>query len=178
MLLCNKIQRLRSFKQIARHLITGLGAGAMLLLAGCASPPAFDQSDANEFISSIMLKAPATREDQLFNQRFETMILKQGVEKKYRLDYRLTGTSSSTLSVRGSSSTLINSTMSINFSLINLENDETVYQSSVVARASSGTISAYYGQQKSQQFVNERLAGNLAEKVINKLILYPSQTAK
>ena len=159
----------------AHSLIAGFVALSLFTLAGCARPPAFDDTDANEFISSIVLKAPQTREDQLFNQRFATMVLPHGKEKKYRLDYQLTGTSSSTLSVRGSSSTLINSTMSINFSLISLDTDETVYQSSVVARASSGTISAYYGQEKSQQFVRERLAGNLAEKVINKLILYPSQ---
>lgn len=166
--------------QLRRAVAGLLGASLAGLIAislsGCTSPAVFDQTSTNQFISSIALKQPVKRLDQLFNQRFQSMILDEGAEKKYRLDYSLSGTSTSTLSVRGAHSTLKNSTMSIRFSLIRLEDDKEVYKGSVVSRAASGNISAYYGQQKSQKFVTERLAGNLAEKVINKLILYPSQS--
>jgi len=175
---CQKLTgwTLRGFaRRLGTIMMMMLAATLAGLLSGCASPDGFDEINANQFISSIILKNPESREDQLFNQRFESMVIYEGAEKRYRLDYRLTGTSSSTLSVRGASSTLKNSTMSISFSLIRLEDGKTVYEGSVVSRAASGTVSAYYAQQKSQQFVTERLAGNLAEKVINKLILYASQ---
>ena len=145
----------------------------VLLLSGCTSNQHVTTNDSiQSFLGSIELQIPQNRIEQLFNQRFSTQILGSGTEKAYRLEYTISGTSSSTLSVRGSSSTLVNSSSTLAYQLYDMATGEEVLSGSTTAQATSGTISSYYGQEKSKRFTSERLSGLLAEKLLNKLGLF------
>ena len=145
----------------------------MLGLTGCANLPQDGKDNAvQSFLSSIALPTPGNRAEQLFNQRFEAQILNPSASKAYQLRYTISGTSSSTLSVRGSSSTLVNSKSTLTYTLTDLNSGKKLLNGSVSAQATSGTISSYYGQEKSQQFVSERLSGLLAEKLMHQLSLF------
>ncbi len=145
----------------------------MLIMAGCTTDISGEKNQSVQvFLSSIALQSPNSRIEQLFNQRFEAQILNPSAEKAYQLKYSISGTSSSTLSVRGSSSTLVNSSSTLNYALLDAVSGEEVLSGSISAQATSGTISSYYGQEKSKQFTSERLAGLLSEKLMNKLGLF------
>ena len=123
-------------------------------------------------LRKIDLPEAQSRNEQLFRQTLERQIGSADIDTRYHLSYSLTGASLSSLSASGSSSTLKNTEMSISYILKDNENDRELTRGVVSATATSGTITSYYGQDVSAQFVSERLIGLLAERVYQKLQLY------
>ena len=113
-----------------------------------------------------------SRIEQLFRQTLERNIGTTETDKRYLLTYNLKGSSQSPLSASGSSSTLNNTQMSVNYSLKDNETGNELTRGMVSATATSGTITSYYGQGVSAQFASERLAQLLAERVYQKLQLH------
>ena len=123
-------------------------------------------------LRKIDLSEAKTRNEQLFRQTLERQIGSAHADTQYNLSYSLTGASLSTLSASGSSSTLNNTKMSVNYSLKDKESGIELTSGVVSATATSGTITSYYGQSVSGQFASERLVKLLAERVYQKLQLH------
>ena len=123
-------------------------------------------------LRKIDLSEAQTRNEQLFRQTLERQIGSAHPDTRYNLSYNLTGASRSTLSASGSSSTLNNTKMSVNYSLDDNETGNELTNGMVSATVTSGTITSYHGQGVSAQFASERLVQLLAERVYQKLQLH------
>ena len=123
-------------------------------------------------LRKIDLSEAQSRSEQLLRQTLQRQIGSAHTDTQYKLSYNLTGASLSTLSASGSSSTLNNTKMSVNYSLKDKETGIELTSGVVSATATSGTITSYYGQSVSAQFASERLAQLLAERVYQKLQLH------
>ena len=123
-------------------------------------------------LRKIDLSEAQSRNEQLFRQALERQIGSAHTDTRYNLRYSLTGATRSTLSASGSSSTLNNTKMSVNYSLQDNETGNKLTSGVVSATATSGTITSYYGQSVSAQFASERLVQLLAERVYQKLQLH------
>jgi hypothetical protein len=123
-------------------------------------------------LRKIDLSEAQSRSEQLFRQTLEHKIGSAHTDTRYSLSYSLTEASRSTLSASGSSSTLNNTEMSINYRLKDNETGNELTSGVVSATATSGTITSYYGQNVSAEFASERLVQLLAERVYQKLQLH------
>ena len=123
-------------------------------------------------LRKIDIIEPDSRNEQLFKQTLKRKFGTTDTDKRYQLSFDLTGGSQSNLSALGSSSTLNNTKMSVNYSLEDNETGNQLTYGSVSATATSGSITSYYGKDVSAQFASERLVGLLAERTYQKLQLY------
>ena len=123
-------------------------------------------------LRKIDLSEAQSRSEQLLRQTLQRQIGSAHSDTRYNLSYNLTGASLSTLSASGSSSTLNNTKMSVNYSLKDNETGNELASGVVSAVATSGTITSYYGQSVSAQFASERVIQLLAERVYQKLQLH------
>ena len=123
-------------------------------------------------LRKIDLSEAQSRSEQLLRQTLQRQIGSAHTDTRYNLSYSLTGASVSTLSASGSSSTLNNTKMSVNYSLKDNETGIELTSGVVSATATSGTITSYYGQSVSAQFASQRLVQLLAERVYQKLQLH------
>ena len=123
-------------------------------------------------LRKIDLSEAQSRSEQLLRQTLQRQIGSAHSDTRYNLSYNLTGASLSTLSASGSSSTLNNTKMSVNYTLKDNQTGDELTSGVVFATATSGTITSYYGQSVSAQFASERLVQLLAERVYQKLQLH------
>ena len=123
-------------------------------------------------LRKIDLSEAQSRSEQLLRQTLQRQIGSPHTNTRYNLSYSLRVESQSTLSASGSSSTLNNTKMSVNYSLKDIETGIELTSGVVSATATSGTITSYYGQSVSAQFASERLVQLLAERVYQKLQLH------
>ena len=123
-------------------------------------------------LRKIDLSEAQSRSEQLLRQTLERQIGSAHTDTRYNLSYSLTGANVSTLFASGSSSTLNNTKMLVNYSLKDKETGIELTSGVVSATATSGTITSYYGQSVSAQFASERLVQLLAERVYQKLQLH------
>ena len=123
-------------------------------------------------LRKIDLSKAQSRSEQLLRQTLQRQIGSAHADTRYNLSYSLTGANVSTLSASGSSSTLNNTKMLVNYSLKDKETGIELTSGVVSATATSGTITSYYGQSVSGQFASERLVKLLAERVYQKLQLH------
>ena len=123
-------------------------------------------------LRKIELSDAQSRSEQLLRQTLERQIGSAHKDTRYTLSYSLTGASVSNLSASGSTSTLNNTKMSVNYSLKDNETGNELTNGVVSATATSGTITSYYGQRISTKFASERLVQLLAERVYQKLQLH------
>ena len=123
-------------------------------------------------LRKIELSEAQSRSEQLFRQTLERQIGSTDTDTRYQLSYSLTGASQSTLSASGSSSTLNNTKMSVNYSLEDNETGNQLTHGFISATVTSGNITSHYGTDVSARFAAERLVGLLAERTYQKLQLY------
>ena len=123
-------------------------------------------------LRKIDLSEAHSRSEQLLRQTLQRQIGSAHTDTRYNLSYSITGANVSTLSASGSSSTLNNTKMLVNYSLKDKETGIELTSGVVSATATSGTITSYYGQSVSGQFASERLVQLLAERVYQKLQLH------
>ena len=91
-------------------------------------------------LRKIELAEALSRSGQLLRQTLERQIGSAHTDTQYNLSYSLTEASLSTLSASGSSSTLNNTKMSVNYSLKDNETGNELTSGVVSATATSGTI--------------------------------------
>ena len=126
-----------------------------------------------EKVARIEVVTSHGRVGQIYTRQLKDQIMVDpGITPTHRLDSELSVSSSSTLSVVGSSSNLKKMTMSVSFKLTNLANDETVLADSISTNATLGAVSSYYGQDNSEIQGRERLAKLLANRVSKRIQLF------
>lgn len=91
---------------------------------------------------------------------------------EYDLISSISASSSSTLSVRGTSSTLKKMTMSAEIQLLDLRTGKIVLQETLSAGATLGAVTSYFGQDESERNAEARLAQLLADRVTQRVQLY------
>ena len=144
-----------------------------LFLSACSLHTIGEVQKLNDnHLRKIDLSEAQSRNEQLFRQALERQIGSAYTDTRYNLRYSLTGATRSTLSASGSSSTLNNTKMSVNYILKDNETDNELTTGMVSATATSGTITSYHGQAVSAQFASERLVQLLAERVYQRLQLH------
>ena len=160
-------------KILAEKMVPIILATIYLFFSACSLHTIREVNKLNEsHLRKIDLSEAQSRSEQLLRQTLQRQIGSAHTDTRYNLSYSLTGANVSTLSASGSSSTLNNTKMSVNYSLKDKETGIELTSGVVSATATSGTITSYYGQSVSGQFASERLVQLLAERVYQKLQLY------
>ena len=160
-------------KKLAGKMVPIILATIYLFFSACSLHTIGEVNKLTEsHLRKIDLSEAQSRSEQLLRQTLRRQIGSAHTDTRYNLNYSLTGVSVSTLSASGSSSTLNNTKMSVNYSLKDNETGVELTSGVVSATATSGTITSYYGQSVSGQFASERLVQLLAERVYQKLQLH------
>ena len=161
------------FNKLVRKIVPVILATIYLFFSACSLHTIGEVKNLTEsHLRKIELPKAKSRSEQLFRQTLERQIGSAHTDTRYNLSYGLTRASRSNLSASGSSSTLNNTKMSVNYSLKDNETGNDLTSGVVSATATSGTITSYYGQRVSAQFASERLVQLLAERVYQKLQLH------
>ena len=155
------------YKQLFLSLILCFG------LSACQTLSSADiTTQTQEQLDRIDIKAADTRLQQIFNRHLVDNLNQNASLRDLSLTTELKATNSSTLSVRGKSSTLSKTSMQLTYALSDRVSGGALTSGTITATATSGTISSYYGQDKSKQFAAERLTRQLADKLTLRLKRY------
>ncbi len=155
------------YKQLFLALILCFG------LSACQTLSSADiTAQTQEQLDRIDIKAADTRLQQIFNRHLVDNLNQNAALRDLALTTKLTATNSSTLAVRGKSSTLSKTSMQLTYALSDRVSGGALTSGTITATATSGTISSYYGQDKSKQFAAERLTRQLADKLTLRLKRY------
>lgn len=157
-----------------RSLKTGFFASILVMLAGCSgvSIGALD-SRVEADISSVAVVDTGGRAGQLYNRELRRALYVNGeASPAYDLTSTISVSSSSTLSVRGVTSTFKKMTMTAVFTLKKQGDGEVLLSDQVTADATLGTVSSLFGQDQSEAHARDRMAKLLAQRVVQQLQLY------
>ena len=144
------------------------------MLAGCSggSIGALD-SRVEADSSSVAVIDTGGRAGQLYNRELRRALYVNGeASPAYNLTTTISVSSSSTLSVRGVTSTFKKMTMTAVFTLNKQDDGEVVLSDQVTADATLGTVSSLFGQDQSEAHARDRMAKLLAQRVVQQLQLY------
>ena len=148
-------------------------AAGLVLLAGCSSLEVASLGAALEKRDvAINVIGAGGREGQLYNRQLRKRLSDQQIAATHDLSTSLSVSSSSTLSVQGSSSDLKKMTMSASITLVDRSSGEVVLSDTLSANATLGTVSSYFSQIRSDRHGKERLAMLLADRVANRIHLH------
>ena len=116
------------------------------------------------------------RNGQLYSRQLRSRLQHGGASATHSVSTRLNVSSSSSLSVQGSTSDLKKKTMTASIVLVDLATGKVVLSDSLSANATLGTVSAQFAQTRSDRHADERLAMLLADQVAARLHRFFSQT--
>ena len=157
-----------------RSLKSGFFASILVMLAGCSgvSIGALD-SRVEADISSVAVIDTGGRAGQLYNRALRRALYVKGeASPAYNLTSTISVSSSSTLSVRGVTSTFKKMTMTAVFTLKRQDDGEVLLSDRVTADATLGTVSSLFGQDQSEAHARDRMAKLLAQRIVQQLQLY------
>ena len=157
-----------------RSLKSSFFASILVMLAGCSgvSIGALD-SRVEADISSVAVIDTGGRAGQLYNRELRRALYVKGeASPAYDLTSTISVSSSSTLSVRGVTSTFKKMTMTAVFTLKNQDDGEVLLRDQVTADATLGTVSSLFGQDQSEAHARDRMARLLAQRIVQQLQLY------
>ena len=157
-----------------RNLKTGFFLTMLVMLAGCSGVSIGAlESRVDPDISSVAVIDMDGRAGQLYNRALRRALYVQGESSPtYDLTSTISMSSSSTLSVRGVTSTFKKMTMTAVFTLKKQDNGEILLSDQVTADATLGTVSSLFGQDQSEAHARDRMAKLLAQRVVQQLQLY------
>ena len=153
---------------------TGFFASILVMLAGCSgvSVGALD-SRVDTKIASVAVIDTGGRAGQLYNRALRRALYVNGESSPaYDLTSTISVSSSSTLSVRGVTSTFKKMTMTAVFTLKRQDDGEVLLSDRVTADATLGTVSSLFGQDQSEAHARDRMAKLLAQRIVQQLQLY------
>ena len=153
---------------------TGFSVIVLVLLAGCSGVNigALDSRVDTE-ISSVAVVDTAGRAGQLYNRELRrALYVNSEASPAYNLTTTISVSSSSTLSVRGVTSTFKKMKMTAVFTLNKQDDGEVVLSDQVTADATLGTVSSLFGQDQSEAHARDRMAKLLAQRVVQQLQLH------
>ena len=145
-----------------------------LVLTACSnmSIHQLDQDNQNS-LKKIVVTDIGSREGQIYTRELRKKLHVGGrSDEEYLLTSKIETTSSATLSVQGAASSLKKMSMTTTFELNDLKTGKTLFTDSVSGDATLGSVSSFYGQDKSESHARERLAILLAQRVGRRLQLY------
>lgn len=146
---------------------------SLLFLSACQTlGPAEITQKAQTQIDRIQIGKPTDRRSQIFLRQLEDNLNQNNALRDLSLSTSLSETSGSTLSVKGKSSTLAKTTMTVVYSLKDRVSGEVITDGTLEATATSGTVSSYYGQAQSRKFISERLSRTLSDRLAQTLRLH------
>ena len=146
----------------------------LLTVAGCST---VNIGQLNENISaevsSVSVVETSGRVGQLYSRALRQALHIDGDSiHAYELTSSISVSSSSTLSVRGVSSTFKKMTMVANFKLIKQGGSDVLLHDTVTADATLGTVSSLFGQDQSESHARDRMAKLIAQRVAQRIQLY------
>jgi len=146
----------------------------LLAVAGC-STVTIGQLDetVSAKVGSVSVVETGGRAGQLYSRALRQALYLYGqAVPAYDLTSSISVSSSSTLSVRGVSSTFKKMTMVANFKLTKQGSGDVLLQDTVTADATLGTVSSLFSQDQSELHARDRMAGLLAQRVAQRIQLY------
>ena len=150
------------------------GTVFLLAFAGC-STVTIGQLDerVSAKVSSVSVVDTDGRAGQLYSRALRQALYVYGqASPVYDLTSSISVSSSSTLSVRGVTSTFKKMSMVANFTLTKQAAGDVLLRDTVTADATLGTVSSLFGQDQSELHARDRMAGLLAQRVAQRIQLY------
>ena len=150
----------------------------LLAVAGCSTVniSQLDESVSAEVsaeVSSVSVVETGGRAGQLYSRALRQALYPYGQSiPAYELTSSISVSSSSTLSVRGVSSTFKKMTMVGSFKLTKQGSGDVLLQDTVTADATLGTVSSLFGQDQSELHARDRMARLIAQRVAKRIQLY------
>ena len=146
----------------------------LLAVAGCST---FSISHVDETVSakvsSVSVVETGGRAGQLYSRELRRALYLYGqTVPAYEITSSISVSSSSTLSVRGVSSTYKKMTIVANFELTKKGSADVLLQDTVTADSTLGTVSSLFGQDQSELHARDRMANLLAQRVSQRIQLY------
>ena len=124
-------------------------------------------------LSSVSVVDTDGRAGQLYSRALRQALYVYGqASPVYDLTSSISVSSSSTLSVRGVTSTFKKMSMVANFTLTKQAAGDVLLRDTVTADATLGTVSSLFGQDQSELHARDRMAGLLAQHVAQRIQLY------
>jgi LPS-assembly lipoprotein len=146
----------------------------LAILCGCSGVNVgkLDSSVGTQ-ISSVAVIETSGRAGQIYNRALRSALYVQGkTTTAFTLISSISVSSSSSLSVRGVTSTFKKMTMVADFRLKKQGSDEVIMTETVTADATLGTVSSLFSQDQSESHARDRMAKLLAQRVVQRLQLY------
>ena len=146
----------------------------LLAVASCSTVNIgqLDESVSAE-VSSVSVVETSGRAGQLYSRALRQALYLYGQSiPAYELTSSISVSSSSTLSVRGVSSTFRKMTMVANFTLTKKGGGDVLLKDTFVADATLGTVSSLFGQDQSELHARDRMARLIAQRVAQRIQLY------
>ena len=146
----------------------------LLTGAGCSTVNIGQLNEAvSSKISSVSVVETGGRAGQLYSRALRQVLHLHGkTVPAYELTSSIFVSSSNTLSVRGVNSTFRKMSMAANFKLIEQNSGDVLFQDSVTADATLGTVSSLFGQDQSELQARDRMATLIAQRVAQRIQLY------
>ena len=146
---------------------------SLIMLSACQTISISElNSQTQADINRIDIGATDSRLKQIFNRALDDNLNQQSALRDLALSTKLETSNSSTLAVQGKSSSLSKTTMTLTYHLSHKLSGAVLTTGTISATATSGTVSSYYGQDKSKEFAAERLTGQLADRLSLRLRRY------
>ena len=146
----------------------------LLVFAGC-STVTIGQLDkrVSAKLSSVSVVDTDGRAGQLYSRALRQGLYIYGqAGPAYDLTSSISVSSSTTLSVRGVTSTFNKMSMVANFTLTKQDGGDVLLRDTVTADATLGTVSSLFGQDQSELHARDRIARLLAQRVAQRIQLY------
>ena len=138
----------------------------LIMLSACQTVSISElNSQTQADINRIDIGEADSRLQQIFNRTLDDNLNQKSALRDLALITELTTANSSTLAVQGKSSSLSKTTMTLTYRLTDKMSNKVLTSGTIVATATSGTVSSYYGQDKSKEFATERLTRQLADRL-------------
>lgn len=148
-------------------------AASLVWLTGCSTVEVASLGAALEKRDvAVNVVGTGGREGQLYDRQLRKRLSDQQITATHDLVTTLSVSSSTTLSVRGSNSDLKKMTMSASITLTDRDTGAMVFNDTLSANATLGTVSSYFSQIRSDGHGKERLAMLLADRVANRIHLH------
>ena len=146
----------------------------LLAFAGCSTVTIGQlEEQVRDKVSSVFVVDTSGRAGQLYSRALRQALYVYGqANPAYDLTSSISISSSSTLSVRGVTSTFKKMTMIASFELTKQGRGDVLLRDKVTADATLGTVSSLFGQDQSELHARDRMANLLAQRVAQRVQLY------
>ena len=119
----------------------------------------------------VVVADTAGRNGQIYTRNL-TRLLGDTSAPKFQLKSSLSSSSTSSVTVRGSTADFKKKSMTAAITLIDTSTGETVMRDSMTESTTLGTVTSYYAQARSDKHADERISQLLAKRVAIRVQLY------